>query len=53
MLRLLLSVQRDQLHTLGPAVLHSTVPVEVVSMVPPGEQVALTVELIVSLGSWR
>lgn len=50
-LRLLLAVQGDHLHALGPAVLHASAPVKVVPVVPPGQQIVLAFILIVSLGS--
>jgi len=48
-LRLLLVVQTDQLHALRLAEPHPTRPVKVVSAHPPGEQVALSLELVVAL----
>jgi len=49
-LSLLLGVQGDQLHALRFAVFDSVVPAEVVTAGPPGEQVALSAPLVVTLG---
>lgn len=48
-LSLLLVVQADQLHALRLAEPHPTRPVKVVSAHPPGEEVALSLELVVAL----
>ena len=49
MLGLLLGVQRYQLHALGLTELDSAPPVEVVPVLPPGEEVALAIVLVVPL----
>jgi len=46
---LLLGVQADHLHALGFAVLSATIPVKVVSVVSPGQVVALSLPLVISL----